>query len=304
MRQFAPFFKEQPPSFQLFIFLFLLLFGALTGMLVGLGLLQIIPGVSVSDLQDSSGQQYIIAARIIQISSQLGLFLFPPLAWAFLFTHNCSKALGWHQNFTYQSFVPAILLMFAALPFIHWLAEINHLIHFPESMSALEQWLIDKEADAQRLTEVFLSGKTYQDLMINLFMIAIIPAVGEELVFRSVLQPLLGKLFRNIHLGVIVASLVFSLMHFQFFGLLPRFMLGLFLGYFYLWSGSIFVPIIMHFVNNGAAVLIYFLHINGYIDVPMEDFGATEKPVYLIVSILSSFGLLLAGKLFSERRHQ
>jgi hypothetical protein len=296
MRKIKPIFEGQSPTFQLFIFIFLLLFGALFGMSAGFALLYILPGIDVIHLQDTNHLLYLQAARIVQISSQFGLFIFPPVAWVYLFTRNRRHALGWTSEFNHQLILPAILLMFAALPLIHWLSEVNHSIHFPASLSELEQWLKEKEADAEKLTSLFLNVSTIEALLINLFMIAIIPAIGEELVFRSVLQPILVKLFRNAHLGIIIGSLLFSLLHFQFYGLLPRFILGLFLGYLYYWSGSIVIPMIMHFVNNGAAVLVFYLHANDIIEIPMKDFGSVSNPLYLATSIIITIAILAICK--------
>lgn len=265
-------------------------------MAAGFALLYILPGIDVIHIQDSNHPLYLQAARIVQISSQFGLFLFPPVAWVYLFAREKRQELGWTFEFNLQLILPSILLMFAALPLIHWLSEINHSIHFPDSLTALEQWLMEKEADAEKLTTLFLNISTIEALMINLFMIAIIPAVGEELVFRSVLQPIMVKLFRNVHVGIIIGSLLFSLLHFQFYGLLPRFVLGLFLGYLYYWSGSIVIPMIMHFVNNGSAVLVYYLHANGVIEIPMKDFGSVSNPLYMVMSILITIIILAICK--------
>lgn len=265
-------------------------------MAAGFALLYILPGIDVIHIQDSNHPLYLQAARIVQISSQFGLFLFPPVAWVYLFARERRKELGWTFEFNLQLILPSILLMFAALPLIHWLSEVNHSIHFPASLSELEQWLMEKEADAEKLTTLFLNVSTLEALMINLFMIAVIPAVGEELVFRSVLQPIMVKLFRNVHMGIIIAALLFSLLHFQFYGLLPRFVLGLFLGYLYYWSGSIVIPMMMHFVNNGSAVLVYYLHAKGIIEIPMKDFGSVSNPLYLVLSIILTIVILIICK--------
>ncbi len=95
---------------------------------------------------------------------------------------------------------------------------------------------------------------------------------------------------KNVHLGIFIAALVFGVMHLQFYGLLPRLVLGLFLGYFYFYSGSLWVPVLMHFLNNGTAVVVYFLHHNGFIEMEMESFGAVQNQLYTLFSVLMVSG--------------
>lgn len=152
-----------------------------------------------------------------------------------------------------------------------------------------------KETQAEEMTKFFLSVDSLAGLGINLVMIALLPAIGEELVFRSVLQPYMMVFVRNKHIALVLTALIFSFIHFQFYGLIPRFALGLFLGYFYYWSGSIFVSMLMHFVNNGAAVLGFYLYHNGYTNTSMEDMGSTTSLGYVALSIIIVIGLMWIG---------
>lgn len=291
-----PLFKDSSTGFQLFTFLFLMLFGILLGTLGGLVILKLFLGIGVAEAGSLLNEAIDLnPARILQITSQFGLFILPPLAFSWLFMEKPLFSLGFSKIANKKTLLAGLMLMFAGLPFIHFLAEMNESIQLPASLSNLEAWMKDKEEEAKRLTDIFLGVSSISGLMINLLMIAVIPALGEELVFRSVLQPVLGKLFRNIHFGIVISALVFSLMHFQFYGLIPRFVLGLFMGYFYYWSGSIWVPILMHFLNNGAAVIVYYLFFTGQSNVPLEEFGAMENIPLLILSIVGSSALLFAG---------
>ena len=92
---------------------------------------------------------------------------------------------------------------------------------------------------------------------------AILPAIGEELLFRGVFQRLLTEWTRNIHWGIILAALLFSFFHFEFYGFLPRFLLGVFFGYLFVWTSSIWVPILAHFTNNFIIVVYSFYQATG-----------------------------------------
>lgn len=300
-----PLFRDTSASFQLFLFLGLLLFGALFGMLIGFIIVQFTQGVNIFasgiNLLDAGN---LNTAIILQISTQLGLFILPPFLFSWLVSENPLTFLGWNSVSEKKIFIPAILLMFASLPFIHSLAQLNQMIQLPEWLSGLESWMQQKEEEAEKMTQLFLNVTTINGLLINLMMIGLLPALGEELVFRSIFQPVLARLLRNKHLGIIFAALLFSIMHFQFYGLIPRFALGLFLGYFYHWSGSIWVPVMMHLANNAAAVIAYYLHFNGFTATPMDEFGASSGSFLFISSVIFSGLLIIAASRLSWLKSQ
>ncbi|MFO8053840.1 MAG: CPBP family intramembrane glutamic endopeptidase, partial [Bacteroidales bacterium] len=114
----------------------------------------------------------------------------------------------------------------------------------------------------------------------------LLPAIGEELLFRGVLQQLLSKLFANVHLGILVTAILFSAIHMQFFGFLPRIVLGLVLGYAFYLSGNIWMPVVIHFVNNAFAVVIAHLYYNDLIQQNFDEFGITTKALPVILSVI------------------
>ncbi len=282
----TPLFAHTGNGFRLITLLFLMLMGALIGMLAGYAIMAIF---SVTDTES------LTTMRIMQLSTQIGLFFLPPAAWALLFETHPKSALGLKSTAPAIMFGLGVLLMLTALPLVHGLSEWNQSFRLPESLAAIEQQLRAMEEKAEALTKTFLSVSTIGGLLFNLLMIAVVPAFGEELLFRGVIQNLLIRSMRNVHLAVILGALIFSLLHFQFYGLIPRFLLGLFLGYFFLWSGSLWVPMLMHFVNNGLAVVAFYLHYNGVSDVPMEDFGSVTSWWQWVISAVLSLSILLAA---------
>jgi membrane protease YdiL (CAAX protease family) len=151
--------------------------------------------------------------------------------------------------------------------------EINLKLSLPQAFSGIEEWMRRAEEGAELVTKMFLGVSTWQALLFNIFMIAIIPAIGEEFIFRGILLKLLRQWFGSVHAAVWLSAFLFSAMHMQFFGFLPRLFLGLVLGYMFVWSGNIWVPVFAHFFNNAAAVIIYFLHYNERINIEIEKFG-------------------------------
>ena len=91
---------------------------------------------------------------------------------------------------------------------------------------------------------------------------------------------------RNEHLGVLLTAIIFSAIHLEFFGFLPRFVLGMMLGYLFLFTKNLWVPIFAHFVNNVSSIIIFYLHYNGYINVKMENFGAMPGILAILISLI------------------
>ena len=145
-----------------------------------------------------------------------------------------------------------------------------------------------------------LNVNNISGLIINLFMIAGLAALGEELLFRSLLQTSLIKICKNAHVGIVLTSAIFSFIHFEFYGFIPRLVLGLILGYMFYFSRSIWVPMLMHFLNNGTVVLIYFLNNKGITNIDVDTFGQTNILV-LIASIIIMIVLFLLSIKYSDK---
>ena len=143
-------------------------------------------------------------------------------------------------------------------------------------------------------------------------MIALLPALGEELMFRGVLQRLFHDWTKNIHVSIFLAALVFGLFHLQFYGLLPRVFLGMVLGYLFYWTGSLWVPIFVHFMNNASAVIAAYFESTGATSAKWEDFGSTDN-IFLIIgsflltaspSILSGTWRKTKGRMFLQHKEK
>jgi hypothetical protein len=131
------------------------------------------------------------------------------------------------------------------------------------------------------------------DLLVNLVVIALLPAIGEELMFRGVVQRVMTGLFRNVHAGVVLTAVVFSAIHVQFFGFFPRMLLGVYLGYLLLWSGTIWMPVAAHFLNNAAAVIAAYLVDSGRLPVDPDRIGLGEGSESLVIlSVVLTAGLV------------
>ncbi|MFP4471716.1 MAG: CPBP family intramembrane glutamic endopeptidase [Bacteroidales bacterium] len=256
---------------------------------------------TLSGTIDPDDRTYISMMKFFQVINQLGIFIIPSVIFALLVTNNVAGYLSLDRFPRAVSALLTILLIYTMLPAIHALVQVNEHLQLPGNLEGLEEWMKESESAAARLTEAFLNTGSPMGLLFNLFMVGVLAAVGEELLFRSVLIRLFRGWFGNVHMAVIVSSLLFSAFHLQFYGFLPRFMLGLVFGYLFVWSGSVWLPILAHFVNNASAVIVYFLANKGVLKEDVKDFGATDNYLLLIIATLISF--LIGGYIyFSERR--
>ena len=141
-------------------------------------------------------------------------------------------------------------------------------------------------------TEQMLTVDTIGGLLFNLVVIALIPAIGEELTFRGVLQQGLTRRM-NPHVAILLSAAIFSFIHFQFSGFLPRMFLGMLLGYLFYTSGSLWTCMLMHFLNNGSAVVVYYLNHKGIINVDVDHFGEAQNMWVLIASAVVTVALIV-----------
>jgi len=193
--------------------------------------------------------------------------------------------------------VLAIFITIFALPFINFTGELNSRMELPQWLSGVESWMKNAEENVALLTEAFLKVDTTWELIFNLFMIAFLPAIGEELLFRGVIQKIFTGWTKNHHWGIWITAILFSALHIQFYGFIPRMLLGVLFGYLLIWSGSIWLPVIAHFVNNGFAVLaIHFINKN-LLDPKVENIGSTPDSYYTaLISFVMVCVLLLIMK--------
>jgi len=249
--------------------------------------------MSIPTLNDLGNPESVNLLKYFQVVQSIGLFIVPPMILGLLFLGNIKAYLYLNRSTTFSSFLLVIILVISASPFINFLGELNSQMHFPEWLSGIERWMQDSEDKADKLTEVFLNVNSLGGLLFNLFMIAVLPAIGEELLFRGVIQRIFTNMTKSHHWGIWISAILFSALHMQFFGFIPRMLLGVLFGYLLVWSGTMWLPMIAHFVNNGVAVILwYFIHKN-MISPEMENIGTTSDSYYWVILSLILIAVLM-----------
>ncbi|WP_425291072.1 CPBP family intramembrane glutamic endopeptidase [Spirosoma linguale] len=226
----------------------------------------------------------------LQAVNHLGTFLLPSLAYWYLIERRTwsqfnSRSL-WQVAGT--GFVAVIVIAF--MPFDGLIIDWNQNLHLPETLAPVEQWIRDKEKGLEDITKYLTTFRTPGQLLMAFLVIAIIPAIGEETLFRGILQRNLSYWTGNVHVGIWLAAALFSAIHVQFLGFFPRMLLGALFGYLYLWSGNLWIPILAHFVNNGFTVLMVYLHQQKVTSMNIED---TETVPLAGALISGAFTLVL-----------
>ncbi len=198
--------------------------------------------------------------RVAQVIGVVVVFIIPVVLLALLARAERAGYFNLGQRLNALSFITALTICIVALPAVAGLSELNLQLSLPESMAALENWMKVKEEAAKKVTELFLSDKSLRGLITNLYVVALMAALSEEIFFRAGIQRLLLDNKINPHLAVWLTAILFSAIHIEFYGFIPRVFLGAILGYLYLFTNNLWVPILAHFCNNAFAVVITFYY--------------------------------------------
>jgi len=293
--------KNKPAGNQLLIMVSIALVGVfIIGSLFGTIILTAITGIKPTELLDMNKLDYtrpgvITYIRGLQVAQFFGLFLLPSLLCAWLFSTNSRKYLGLHKPHGLSHWVIGIMVMILAIPFVQWLGEINQGVQFP---AGIAKWMKEKEDSANKTVMALLTRRTPLDLLLNLVFIAGLAAVGEELLFRGVAQRLFIRLFKSPWPGIIVAAFIFSALHMQFYGFLPRFVLGILLGAVYWYSGSLWTAILAHFVYDALLIVLAYFNpalVNEENTVKMSSIALTAAFSFILVSLAVNWMIKHSG---------
>ena len=203
-------------------------------------------GMAIIQNQDLTNQTSINYLKLMQLFTGVGIFITPILIYAYLTNFDFKFV-----SVTRQDAILVCAIMLLITPFIALLVEWNMLLPFPD-------WLMQFHFNSEPIITAFLKMDTIWDLLYTIFVIAIIPAIGEELFFRGYLQQTIGNWLSNHHKAIVLTGFLFSAIHLDIQAIIPRFLLGVFLGYLYYWGRNLWLPILAHFTNNSLAVIFSF----------------------------------------------
>jgi membrane protease YdiL (CAAX protease family) len=299
--------EENSPYVQLLILTAYALVGLFICTLLSMLLIVGVYGVKVftdPGLLMSSLPENITKLKIIQIGSAIGLFLLPPLCLALTERIKISEFYNWEKPVLSMLGLVFLLMLFS-FPLTELTGLINQKMTLPDFLKPIEAWMRAKEDEAMQMTIAFLTVRNTWDFILNLFMVALLPAIAEELMFRGGIQRAFSRMFRNPHVAIWITAFIFSAIHFQFYGFLPRLLLGALFGYMYFWTKSLWYPMFGHFLNNGYAVCmaLYFQKHNLPLD-KVEETPSFNWYGYVIGLIATVLLLNYLKKLYSNHGKQ
>ena len=284
-----PFFSGLHPVAQLLMLVLTTLISYFVFAFIGILIVVGFYDISLADLVEaigSGGISHVGVLKVLQITQSIGIFIVPAFILAWSASAHPAEYLGLNTKTQSKGWLLMLGILLAAQPLVIYTGELNQLLKLPEFLAGLEQWMQEMEDKAMELTESFLTVTTVGGLLVNLLMIAILPGLGEELFFRGLIQKLFSRWFKNVHVAVVLTAILFSALHMQFYGFLPRFLLGLLFGYLFVWSGNLWLPIVAHLVHNSIPVVLYFLYAKGLTGSTPDDVGTgSMAPIWALVGL-------------------
>lgn len=295
----TPFFQGKSSIFKLLFLLLLVVFGFSLFNILGIVLVEQIWGVN--QMNSSSN-----AIRLVLFLSSLGAFFLPGYFYLFLESNNCGKSNKWNPVVLNQvdpknqqkNALIVILISVFIIPVIGIIGDWNQKMGLPSSFHNIELWMKEMEETNSLTIKNLTSNPDLITLIMNFIVMALVPAIAEEFFFRGAIQHFLSSVVKNKHIVVIITAFIFSVIHFQFYGFIPRFILGIYLGYLAIWSGKLFLPILAHFMHNSLSLLFDYLS--------KQNHGVTEEvtmsqipgivPIFLISLAIVIFGIYKINK--------
>lgn len=281
------FLSDNILSRQIITYFFITLVSFIVFTLLSIFLLPIFFNIEYSSLSiiidNYSNQSTINALKFMQLFSCVGLFIAPP----FLYAYLSGEKIFLNIKISRQVIILVIAIMILINPFVSFTYFLNQSIGIPE-------WLTKYDQTAYLVTKAFLVMNSPIDLIINLLILAVLPAIGEELVFRGFLQKKIISFSNKPYLAILFTAFLFSIIHMQFEGVLPRFILGSVLGFLFYFSSNIWIPIIAHFINNSLIVILSYPALNNKISfdiLNLENFIRWDQAALSLIAVSVLFYL-------------
>ena len=288
--------REQHPFAAILVLLLFIGGGFFVGNFVAVLLIKLLFKISLTDItrltQNPNGQPNgKVAINLFQGVTHLFAFTLGPLYYLVASKQRIGSYLSPNKYVPLGLGLLSALLILFIMPANSWVINWNAGMQFPESLRAFETWAKAKEDTLKVLTEQLTIFDNPGQFVFGMLVFGLIPAIGEEIVFRGLLQRNFMRVFRNVHVAIWVTAFIFGAIHMQFYGFLPRMLLGAILGYLYAWSGNIWVPIAGHFMNNGFTVLVLYLQQRKIVNFEIESTDAMPVGSILFSVALSALTL-------------
>ena len=289
------------PSLQFLMFVGVLIGVFIIGNLIGAGLVFAIYGMktfmAIAQM-DTTVPNFIPAVWILQIVGTTLPILAAPLLFARFIVNDTKEYIKPGFKFPPLMLLLVAGIMFASMPLIEFLSNLNQKMVLPHFL----QWMRESEDNAEKLTTALLKMDNIGQMLFNLIFIGLFTAIVEEFMFRGAMQTIFEKWFKNKHAAIWVTAILFSAFHMEFFGFLPRMMLGVLFGYFVVYSGSIWPAVLGHFINNGTDVVVTYLSQHKLIKMDANDQHVFNNAAYAISFVIVLFLFWVYQKVATNKK--
>lgn len=263
----------------LYLFLIVILVGLISSYLLGALVCQFIFGISFFSssqyIFDPSNPVVIDAMKTMQLFNAIGTFVVPPILFIHLRGLSFVNYLKLEKPLSVITIVKVFVLALVMIPIANYLGFLNEYLPLPEFLNFLKL----AEEQTLKLTEQFLIMDSLFDLGLMILIMGVVAAVGEELLFRGIIQNLFQNWSKSKHLAIWLTALLFSVIHMQYHAVIPRFFLGAFIGYVYVYSGSLRSSIYLHFFYNTSLVVLTYLMQHNLVSASWESVGTANTMV-------------------------
>lgn len=255
-------FKNSGGFVQFILFIGIVIIGTVAGSLASAFLIALKSGFNVEAINEimTNITDYPVYLREIQFLNQLSIFIFPALLTACLFGENYREYLYLDTPFNGSTVFWTILSMIFIFPFLNLITQLNQQMGLPDFLKGVEDYIKSMEEANAKLIESMLRIDNMQAIVFNILIVAVFAAVGEEFLFRGTLQQIFGSMIRNKHIVIWSVACIFSFIHFQFYGFIPRLLLGAYFGYLLYFTKNMWIPVLAHLTHNFTGVVLFTVY--------------------------------------------
>ncbi len=247
--------------------------------------------------------------NIVTVVQDVALFIFPAILTAMIITRQPARFLQIDAKVNWFGVMLVVLILICSIPMMNLVIEWNKGLRLPESLASLEMWFRQSEDAADAMLKSMMGGGTVMNLIVNILTVGVMAGLAEELFFRGGIQRLMITAHVNRHVAVWLTAILFSVIHFQFYGFVPRMLLGAFFGYLCVWSGSLWYSVIAHCTNNIFACVSMWIAERSGVESDIETMGTDMSSLYGVWHLLLSmmFTIMFMANLyryFSSQREK
>ena len=242
-------------------------------------------------------------ASIMIVAQNVLVFIAPAILFAYLAYQAPWRFLRLDKAPALKEILLVIAVMVASLPAMNYLVEMNKLMHLPQWMSGMEEWMRESEDAALEVTNSLLSTTSFVEMLWIVLIVGVLTGIAEEMFFRGAMLGTFLQKTVNKHVSIIFVAFIFSAFHLQFFGFFPRLLLGIWFGYLVVWTRSLWVPIIAHALNNSLVVVATYLANTQAIETNgIDSLGLPQKGQFPIMATASVIATAVIIYIFAKSR--